>query len=249
MVVDHDRDALNTVASYLSQQGFQAAVAARWTEAILQIQEKQPDIVLLDLHMPSVRGDALLEFIRELDKNLPVIIVSSDIGAEEMERLGRLGASGFVRKPFENDDLLLVMEQVMAERVAVPENAATAEVTPRQDIEPAPSPSSAPAALPPSNGQSEAPSQSPSLQVSPGAGVETLQERPLPGTAPAPAQARRRRVRKTRGKKGRRVRHYVLASVLCLLIAGVLWIAWERLSTAGFFGMGFTSPATEKQVE
>ena len=248
VVVDHDPNALTTVASYLSQQGFQVAVAARWTEAILQIQEKRPDIVLLDLHMPTVHGDALLEFMRELDRDLPVVIVSSGIEADEMERLGRLGASGFIRKPFESDDLLLVIEQVMAERAAAQENVASADVTLQQDIEKAPSPSPAPSALPLFTGQVEASPQPLLSHVSPGAGIETLQERPIAGISPAPAPTRKRRVRKRRGKKGRRVRNYVLTFILCLLIAGVLWIAREKLS-AGFFGIGFTKSASEKQVE
>ena len=56
-----------------------------------------------------MQGEALLDFIRESDRRLPVVIISADTKPNEMARLGELGASGFIRKPFETDDLLVVL--------------------------------------------------------------------------------------------------------------------------------------------
>ena len=116
LLVDDEQEVLETVTSCLSQQGFQVATASRWTEAIVQFQETPPDLVLLDLYLPTVQGEALLEFIRELNKDLPVVMVSSDIDAGKMAHLSKLGANGFLRKPFETDDLLVIVEQVLGEQ-------------------------------------------------------------------------------------------------------------------------------------
>ncbi len=95
LVVDDEPDALEAARSYLSDQGFQVATASRWTEAVAQLQEGVPDLVLLNLHLPTVQGEALLEFVQELNADLPVVIVSADIDAQKMEHLGKLGAKGF----------------------------------------------------------------------------------------------------------------------------------------------------------
>ncbi len=225
LIVDDEQDAVDAMTSSLSQQGFEVASASRWTEAIVQIQEDPPSVVLLDLHLPTVQGEALLEFIRETHKDLPVVIVASDIDAGRMARLGELGANGFIRKPFEADDLVVVLEQVLAELgPSVP-----------GDVE---APSVHPLVTP------SAPS--PPRGVSPGSGVEALEQR-LPSEGAAPASVRRRRSRKRRKLRVKRVWNYLLAFALILLISLLLWAARDTLSTGFMFGI--TSSNSGDQAE
>lgn len=114
LVVDDEPEVASALGSALDEQEYQVRCVQKWTEAIAEIHETPPDVVLLDLYLPTVKGEALLEFIKNLHNNLPVIIVSSEIEPDKMQQLGRLGASGFVRKPFERDDLVVVVEQVLA---------------------------------------------------------------------------------------------------------------------------------------
>jgi CheY-like chemotaxis protein len=62
----------------------------------------QPDIVLLDLHLPGMSGEALLRQLREdsRTRSIPVVIVSGDTEPETIERLTDLGAAGYLTKPF-----------------------------------------------------------------------------------------------------------------------------------------------------
>lgn len=113
LAVDDDPDVLKAVGAYLNTREYNVVTAQRWTEAITQLTDESPDAVLLDLHMPTVQGEALLEFIRENYAKLPVIIISSGATPTEMARLGELGANGFIRKPFDTDDLLVILEQVL----------------------------------------------------------------------------------------------------------------------------------------
>jgi len=115
LVVDDEMDVVTALESGLKGQGYEIRQASRWTEAIAEIQDHRPDAVLLDLYLPNVQGEALLEFIRDLDAKLPVIIVSSEIEVSKLEQLGRLGANGFVRKPFSEDDLFLVVDPILSE--------------------------------------------------------------------------------------------------------------------------------------
>ena len=113
LAVDDDPDILETVETYLNTREYNVVTAQRWTEAITQLTDESPDAVLLDLHMPTVQGEALLEFIRENHAQLPVVIISSGATPAEMARLGELGANGFIRKPFDTEDLIVILEQVL----------------------------------------------------------------------------------------------------------------------------------------
>ncbi len=226
LLIDDDPEVLETATSYLSQHGFQVFTTSLWTEAIAHLQATPPDLVLLDLTLPTVQGETLLEFIREQDQNLPVVILTSGIDAEKIEHLGKLHANGFIRKPFDVDDLLVVVEQALIER----ENLATATVsaTAGQQVqrEQAAPQQRVAAPLPRSSGP----------KVSPGAGVGALPPQRQPAASP-PARRRRTRKKKT-GRSLKRIRNYVLAFILFLMIGVVVWAMQNTLS-AGFFGIGF----------
>ncbi|HAA76474.1 TPA: hypothetical protein DCE37_15275 [Candidatus Latescibacteria bacterium] len=83
----------------LDDLGCDIRQATRWTEAIAEVQENRPEMVLLDLYLPTIQREAILEFIRDLDKSLPVVIVSSEIDPSKLEQLGRKGQTGSSGSP------------------------------------------------------------------------------------------------------------------------------------------------------
>lgn len=113
LTIDDDPTVLKAVEEFLNAREYKVVTAQRWTDAIDQLANISPDAVLLDLHMPTVQGEALLEFIRENYATLPVIIISAGATPAEMSRLGELGANGFIRKPFDTEDLIVILEQVL----------------------------------------------------------------------------------------------------------------------------------------
>ena len=210
LVVDDEQDVARALETGLRDQGYNIRQASRWTEAIAEIQDRRPDAVLLDLYLPNVQGEALLEFIRDLDKNLPVVIVSSEIDPEKLEQLERKGANGFVRKPISEDDLFLVVEQILSDSHPFEFSSISA---------------GSPVA-PPAQAEPEA------LAILPGAGVGPV-ERDCPEVTAAPA-------RKSRSSSSRRkksgMRRYLVAFVACLIATWFLFFAQEMLSQ-GFFGI------------
>jgi CheY-like chemotaxis protein len=218
LLVDDEEDVLETVSAYLSGRGYRVATASKWTEAIAELQEAEPDIVLLDLDLPTVQGAALLEFIRESHRELPVVIVSAETDAHTLERLSALGANGFVRKPFDAEDLLVVVEQALIDQAgALGDTSAAGGQPPDTDARP-PAIASTPR----------------KAAVLPGAGVETLE----PPRRPATLQHSRRHVRKRRGgRRSRRLWRYLFAALLCVMIGLMLWALSDTLSS-GFLGIG-----------
>lgn len=69
------------------------------------------EIVFLDLNMPEMDGYEVLQRIREEDLPAMVVVVSGDIQPEAHERVTRLGALGFIKKPIDSDELVAVLGQ------------------------------------------------------------------------------------------------------------------------------------------
>lgn len=106
LVVDDEERVRTFLSRALSGEGHEVAEAASGDDAIRQLAETRPDLVLLDLVMPGMDGLAVLESINQ-DSSPPAVIVLSgiaDVGARvaALER----GAADFVAKPFHLSELL-----------------------------------------------------------------------------------------------------------------------------------------------
>lgn len=217
VVVDDDPDALQFASRALEAHDYVVLKAGIWTEALDALHQGCPDLVLLDLHLPGIGGDALLEHVREEHPGVPVVIASSDIDGTAMEALGAMGARGFIRKPYETDDLLVVVEQVLLQSggladVSMPTSSPTenSEVAPR---------------------------------VAPGSGVNTLTRDRMPSIAPPP-KTRERRFRKRRSGSLRQIRDYFLVCILFAVIGAAFWYIQQSFS-GGFLGIGITTETIE----
>jgi PAS domain S-box-containing protein len=80
--------------------------------------EHQPDIILLDLHLPDMSGVEVLRRLRaqERTRGIPVIIVSADATPDSMQRLENEGANAYVTKPIDVDEFLGVIERLLEQR-------------------------------------------------------------------------------------------------------------------------------------
>ena len=121
LIVDDEEAIVTLIRDVLMNFNYEPLVATRWTEAVDAIANQQPDLILLDLKMPTIDGSSLLEFIRDEGNQVPVIIVSGFITDEVAQNLSKFGVSGFVRKPFKVSQLKEQVDRVLGvESVAVP---------------------------------------------------------------------------------------------------------------------------------
>jgi two-component system alkaline phosphatase synthesis response regulator PhoP len=110
LVVDDDRPVARMVAATLSIEGFDVLVAHDGAEALAKVDNSDPDAILLDLQMPVMDGRELYKTLRNRGLMMPVVILSA-YGAEVAQN--ELGAEGFVNKPFDPDDLVAELKQVL----------------------------------------------------------------------------------------------------------------------------------------
>ena len=122
LVVDDEPGARAALKALLEAQGYQVDQAGDGASAIVRMGELPPDVVITDLDMPTMDGMALLAAIRERDRELPVIVVTSAVELRSAVAAMRAGASDYITKPVEFDELLLAIERAIEHRNVRVEN-------------------------------------------------------------------------------------------------------------------------------
>jgi DNA-binding response OmpR family regulator len=108
----------DVIKQTLAFGGFEVVSAVDAEHAIEFMQDKTPDLILLDLMLPDIDGYSFLELVRVTSKtrNIPILIVSGCV-SDEAESLGlKMGASDYLRKPFTPEDLLARVNRVLDSR-------------------------------------------------------------------------------------------------------------------------------------
>ena len=81
-------------------------------EALDLYKELSPKIVFLDLTMPIMDGFTALEKIKEFDKNAKVVVISADIQKLSMDRVLKLGAFDFIKKPIDSIKMKQIFKKI-----------------------------------------------------------------------------------------------------------------------------------------
>lgn len=114
LVVEDDADINNLLAKMLRQADYQVTQVYSGSEAALRLEHESPDLILLDLMLPGMSGEALLEKLRgELSCDAPVIILSAKTAVGDKVGLLKLGADDYITKPFEPEEVLARIEAAL----------------------------------------------------------------------------------------------------------------------------------------
>ncbi|HGG59239.1 MAG TPA: hybrid sensor histidine kinase/response regulator, partial [Gammaproteobacteria bacterium] len=108
MVVDDSITIRKVTSRMLERNNFAVVTAKDGLDAIAQLQEVRPDIMLLDIEMPRMDGFELAEHIRGSEDNpdLPIIMISSRTGKKHRDKAAQLGVDRFLGKPYQDQELL-----------------------------------------------------------------------------------------------------------------------------------------------
>lgn len=115
LVVDDSTTNVVLLEAILDEKGYQIETALNAREAYALIEKDAPDLILLDLLMPKISGFDFLEAIRknQKTKNTPVIVVSALTDEENVEKIMKMGAIDFVKKPIDLQYLVERVESVL----------------------------------------------------------------------------------------------------------------------------------------
>ena len=107
LVIDDNRLIRQTFKSHLTSEGFDVTLAADGREGVEQFQKIEPDLVILDIHLPLIDGIEVLKQIREIDPNAYVIMITAFDDMKTTVTAMKLGAFEYICKPIDYDELLL----------------------------------------------------------------------------------------------------------------------------------------------
>ena len=125
LVVDDEPMMLRSIEGILATEGLDATTAATGQEAIDIIQacaEAPYDVILLDLEMPGVNGEGVIEFINNNGIDSSVIVVSGEKEVQRAIDVLTSGARDFIRKPYRPEELLHAISKVCENRSLTREN-------------------------------------------------------------------------------------------------------------------------------
>lgn len=106
LIIDDDIQIGNLEQEVLEQAGYNCIRAYSGTEALLILEKHKPDLILLDLMLPGLDGEEVLQKVQEI----PVIVVSAKVGIDDKVSLLLKGASDYITKPFHTKELLARIE-------------------------------------------------------------------------------------------------------------------------------------------
>jgi DNA-binding NtrC family response regulator len=122
LVIDDEEIIREALEALLVVEGYDVATAATAEQGLDALSGRQVDAVLLDLMLPDRNGLDVLDDIRRLDDELPVVMVTAFGTIEGAIAATKLGAFHYVPKPFKNDEVLAVLRNAIERRRLVREN-------------------------------------------------------------------------------------------------------------------------------
>ena len=115
LVVDDEADIRELVAGILEDEGYAVRTAADSDQALAAIRARKPALLVLDIWMQGggMDGLELLDMVKGLDADLPVIMISGHGNIETAVSAIKRGAYEFLEKPFKSDRLLMIVERAL----------------------------------------------------------------------------------------------------------------------------------------
>jgi DNA-binding response OmpR family regulator len=115
LIVDDDSDIQRLVSYNLSQAGFQVSAAVTGVAALHAVEERQPDLIILDIMLPDLGGLEVCRLVREREKSRRIPIIMLTARTEEIDRVVgfEVGADDYVMKPFSPRELVLRVKSIL----------------------------------------------------------------------------------------------------------------------------------------
>ena len=106
LLVDDEEEFVRALAERLKMRDLESDTVFDGDQALSFVDEKEPDVMVLDLKMPGIDGIEVLRRVKKTYPNLQVIILTGHGTEKDEERARRLGAFDYMQKPVDIDDLV-----------------------------------------------------------------------------------------------------------------------------------------------
>jgi diguanylate cyclase (GGDEF)-like protein len=134
LIVDDAPDTLEIIQRLLRYDGYDVIIASTGEEGVKRVQEEKPDVVLMDINLPGIDGTEALKRIRIINPIQCVIMLTAFATVDNAIQALKEGASDFVKKPFENEHLIHIVNQCLGKHNTLKEKEKLEEEVRRLSI-------------------------------------------------------------------------------------------------------------------
>ncbi len=113
LVVDDKEMLRDSVAVTLQRAGFTVIAAGDGASAMESVARRRPDAIVTDLKMPGLSGLELIEQVRQVDEDLPIVLMTAFGTVDTAVQAIKLGAFDYITKPFEGDELVIAVKRAI----------------------------------------------------------------------------------------------------------------------------------------
>lgn len=113
LIVDDAPDTIEIIGKLLRFEGYQVLTAATGEEGIQCVEREKPDVVLMDINLPGMDGNQALKEIKRINPIQSVIMLTAYATVDNAIEALKLGATDFIKKPFENEHLIHIVNQAL----------------------------------------------------------------------------------------------------------------------------------------
>jgi len=113
LIVDDDEVVRDSLGKWFDSECFHAGLAAGAKEALEAMQRERWDIVLVDIRMPGIDGMELQSRLREIDPDMPIVIMTGYASVDTAVRALKNGAYDYITKPFDPDELVHLVSKAV----------------------------------------------------------------------------------------------------------------------------------------
>jgi len=118
LLVDDEPDLVQMISLRLKSVGYEVVTACDGQEALEQVKQTKPDLLILDLMLPKLDGYKVCRLLKfdERTKELPILIFTARAQEQDIKLASECGADAYLTKPFEAKVLLGKLQELLAAR-------------------------------------------------------------------------------------------------------------------------------------
>jgi diguanylate cyclase (GGDEF)-like protein len=134
IIVDDAPDTVEIIEKLLVFEGYEVLTTSTGEEGVKKVEKEKPKIVLLDISLPGIDGNEALRRIRKVDSIVSVIMLTAFATVDNAISALKEGASDFIKKPFENEHLVHLVNQCLEKYQTLKEKGRLEEEVQRLSI-------------------------------------------------------------------------------------------------------------------
>jgi DNA-binding response OmpR family regulator len=122
LIVDDERDIVKALTLRLGASGYLVVAAYDGTQGVFLAYKEKPDLILLDIRMPTGDGFSVAEKLKQSSRTnrIPIIFLTGSPEREAEEKAFALGARFYIKKPYDPEELLDAVRRAMEKKTGNP---------------------------------------------------------------------------------------------------------------------------------